>query len=179
MIVAIHNHYNMYSLNKIFFVLLAAILMSGCRTAKPTAVSEASTDSLAISANTSLFISHDSVIILEKTGMMTDEKVEFVEEGGYVFVSADGILSMAGVAAVRSSRLKSYGRKEVAESLDMQAQSNDSVVAANRETSYIETKPKVSTASNGRKMKLAALVLLCIVIIILISKLNRNLIFND
>lgn len=164
----------MINSNIIFIGLFAAIVLTGCRIAKPTVISEMSTDSLTISANTSIGVCYDSIIISEKTGILTDEKVEFVEGGGSVFISDDGALYMSGVAAVSSSRIKSSERKEETKSMDMQAHSKDSVVAANLATSYSESKPTVVSGTGGWRKKYVVVALVVLIILILVTKIRKK-----
>lgn len=160
--------------NTILFGLFAAIVLTGCRTAKPTVMSEASMDSLTISTNTSIGVRHDSIIISEKTERLTDEKVEFMEGGGSVVLSDDGTLYMSGVAAVRSSRLKSSERKEESKSQNVKTQSNDSVVTTNRSILYSESKYTASDAGGCRRFKAAIVAFIILNLIAILIRLRRG-----
>lgn len=159
----------MYTLMKIIFTLLAAILLTGCRTARPTVMSEESTDSVKIFTNTSLSISHDSIIISENIEMLTDEIVKFVEGGGSISVSFDGSLVMSGVASVHSSTNRASSAVEENVSSNIETQRKDSLSISRNEESFSDTHVKDSATQSRLKWSgiISAIIFLMLLIIII------------
>lgn len=172
--VTIHNSQllKMYKLKKRVSVVLMAMLLSGCRSAKPTIASETMADSVSVSAVSSIDLYQDSVIKKEKTKIQTDEVVEFVEGGGFVSISADGSVEMSGVANVKSSGLNYSVSDTESQTFKLHCRSKDSITESHSGTAFSESRQTGSAVKCGIKPFLGIAIFLIFLIMILVAKLK-------
>ena len=161
----------MYIFMKIMFTLLVVILLSGCRTARQSVMSEASVDSEKIFTNTSLSINHDSIIISEVSMEKTSGIVKFVEGGGLISVTSDGSLVMAGVASMHSSANRASSAVAENVSSDFEIQSKDSLSVSSKKESHSESKANISSPHIPLK-KIGLTFFLIILLLVIIKRIK-------
>lgn len=160
---------------KIILCLLAAILLAGCRSSRPTAVYEVSADSLSISVDTFFRVSKDSFYVSTELRNRINDAVEFVDGGGCVSVSSDGSLIMSGVANVKSSRLNSSVSRAESQSLELQYQSKDSIAETHCGTTFSESRPNGGAAKCSVKSIVGIAVILIFLVMIFIARFKDSI----
>lgn len=160
---------------KIILCLLAAILLAGCRSSRPTVVYEVSADSLSVSEYTFFSVIKDSISVSAEIMNRINDTVEFVDGGGCVSVSSDGSLIMSGVANVKSSRLNSSASRAESQSLELQYQSKDSITETHCGTTFSESRPNGSTGKLGIKPFLGIAVILIFLVMIFIARFKDSI----
>lgn len=159
--------------SKIILSLIAAIILIGCRSAKPTSSYEILADSVAISADSTFSLRQDSASISDKARIMTDNKINFVEGGGAIFISSDGSVALSGVAGVRYFNSSNSERRKTKGSLNVQSHTKDSIAFSHQSTSHAETRHMVSSVGLGWKLKIAFVSLFVLMILIVIAKCRK------
>ena len=160
-------------MKSIILGLLAFLLMSGCHTAKPTAVSEIVSDSLSISIESASSLCYDSVSISDESRFLVYDSVRFVDGGGSVAMSADGSLLLSGVAEVRSSRLKSSVKRDEGKCLSHRYQSKESVAEMRHTESVSQQSPFSSSPWHSWKSKVIIAALILLIILFLAPKMKK------
>lgn len=158
---------------KVSILPLAGIMLVGCHTAKPSAVSAAVSDSLSISIESASSVNHDSVSISDESMTLAYDSVGFVDGGGTVSVSADGSLFLSGVAEIRSSRLRSSVKIDEGKSLSEQFLSKESVEEVSHAESVSEQNSASVSAWRGWKSKVAIAALILLMALVLVPKIKR------
>lgn len=153
---------------------LTAILLIGCRSAKPEVTSEIVADNVAVSGASSFRLHHDSSSISDKVRIMSEDKINFVEGGGAILLSSDGSVSLSGVAMVKYSNSRTSDRRKTKDSFTKQSQTNDSIAVSHQSVLHTETRPAVSSGKFGWKLKIALVLIILLIIKMMISKIRRN-----
>lgn len=164
----------MFKIIKPLIILLAALTMTGCRTAKPTAETYEVKEIAETTTDSSSMMRFDSVSVAKESECREWKTLRFVEGGGCVTVDSAGAVSISGVTTIRTSRLESVSAKAELRSSELNNQINET------DYSEMESAVLVSKAENATKngfSKDAALISVFIItfIIIIVFRIWRNL----
>lgn len=164
----------MFKITKPLIILLAALTMTGCRTAKPTAETYEVKEIAETTTDSSSMMRFDSVSVAKESECREWKTLRFVEGGGCVTVDSAGAVSISGVTAIRTSRLGRASAKAELRSLELQNQTKKSG------HSEMESAVSVSKAGNATyngfsKATAFISVFIITVIIIIAFRIWRNL----
>lgn len=115
----------MFKIINPLIILLAALPMTGCRTAKPTAETYEVKEIAETTTDSSSMMRFDSVSVAKESECREWKTLRFVEGGGCVTVDSAGAVRISGVTTIRTSRLESVSAKAELSSSELNNQINE------------------------------------------------------